>query len=247
MKYISIKGKKIGQGAPKICVSLIGKTKEEILEQAISINNQLVDIVEWRADWFSYVDNKECVLDVLGHLQAILKNIPILSTFRSKKEGGEKEISLEDYKDLNLHVAQSKLVDMIDIEVFMDKEIQQVIRKLKDIDSIIIGSYHNFYETPKKEEIMKRLLFMEKCGVDIGKIAVMPKEKEDVIELLDSTIEGNKNLHIPIITMSMGELGVISRISGKLTGSAITFGSLKKASAPGQIEVEKLKEIIETL
>lgn len=51
----------------------------------------------------------------------------------------------------------------------------------------------------------------------------------------------------PIVTMSMSGLGAVSRIAGEPFGSAITFGSAGKASAPGQIPVEDLRKVLEIL
>ena len=45
----------------------------------------------------------------------------------------------------------------------------------------------------------------------------------------------------PIITMSMGSLGVITRMAGEVFGSSMTFGAVGQVSAPGQIPVEKLQ------
>ena len=51
----------------------------------------------------------------------------------------------------------------------------------------------------------------------------------------------------PIITMSMAATGVISRLAGEVFGSCLTFGAAKKASAPGQMGVNDLKTVLETL
>ena len=51
----------------------------------------------------------------------------------------------------------------------------------------------------------------------------------------------------PIITMSMGKLGIVSRICGSVFGNAMTFGAAKQASAPGQIEVTKLNDILKVI
>ena len=50
-----------------------------------------------------------------------------------------------------------------------------------------------------------------------------------------------------MITMSMGQRGMISRLCGELYGSAVTFAAYEKASAPGQMQVEEVREIIEKL
>lgn len=70
----------------------------------------------------------------------------------------------------------------------------------------------------------------------------------DVINLLDATrIMKECYCSIPAITTAMGKRGLISRISGKVFGSAITFGSGKNSSDLGQISVEELRNIIDTI
>lgn len=60
-------------------------------------------------------------------------------------------------------------------------------------------------------------------------------------------METSHKLTIPLVTMSMGQLGVISRITGELTGSAMTFASVQKASAPGQINVSDMQMLLEAI
>ena len=47
--------------------------------------------------------------------------------------------------------------------------------------------------------------------------------------------------------MAMGDLGKVTRISGEVFGSCLTFGTVGDASAPGQIESTNLKGILKTL
>ena len=89
---------------------------------------------------------------------------------------------------------------------------------------------------------------MQEAGADLAKIAVMPKEEQDVIGLLNATWTMKKfHPDTPVITMSMGQRGMISRLCGELYGSAVTFAAYEKASAPGQMQVEEVREIIEKL
>lgn len=89
---------------------------------------------------------------------------------------------------------------------------------------------------------------MQLKGADICKIAVMPRNSEDVLTLLEATRKMYENYaDRPLITMSMGTLGMISRISGQVFGSAATFGSAGTASAPGQISVSELRKLLNTL
>ena len=50
----------------------------------------------------------------------------------------------------------------------------------------------------------------------------------------------------PVVTMSMSEVGVVSRICGEAFGSALTFGAVKKASAPGQLGAEELRMVLKS-
>ena len=93
--------------------------------------------------------------------------------------------------------------------------------------------------------MLARLLFMDRLGVDIPKLAVMPESREDVLLLMEATSLADRLLpDKPLITMSMGAKGVVSRIAGGQFGSAVTFGCMGRASAPGQIEVGILKGIL---
>jgi len=249
MQTVKIKNVIIGKGIPKICVPIVAKTKEEIISEALSFKNMHVDVVEWRVDWFDHVEYIEKVNDVLKDLVPALNNIPLLFTFRTSKEGGEKEIDPKIYAKLNKDVAATGLVDMIDIEAFIGDEIvKDIIKCAHDVDVKIVASNHDFDKTPSKDEIIHRLRKMQDLGADILKIAVMPKCKLDVLELLEATvIMSEKYGDRPIITMSMESTGVLSRLVGEVFGSALTFGAAKKASAPGQINVEDLYEVLQLI
>lgn len=249
MNPVIIRNVKIGEGIPKICISIVGVTKEEILEEAKNIATLPADIVEWRADWYEDVFLFERVRDVLKSLRKILQEKPILFTFRTAKEGGEKAIDDITYIALNKGVAESGEADLLDVELFSGESVVEEILNLAHQNHVkVITSNHDFEKTPSKEEITSRLQKMQEMGADILKIAVMPKSPKDVITLLSATEEMHTNYaERPIVTMSMSEKGLISRIAGETFGSAITFGAAKKASAPGQIPVEDLRNVLRIL
>ncbi len=250
MKTVKIRELTLGEGQPKICVPIVGKTEEEILQEARKIPESTADLAEWRVDWYEETADWEKTETVLRQLREILGEIPLLFTFRSAAEGGEREISAEAYQNLNQKAAESGLADLIDVEAYFQGGIAEaLIRKIHACGGKVIASNHDFAKTPVGEEIRKRLRHMQEIGADIAKIAVMPQTPGDVLELLCATEQtaGADETMIPIVTMSMGRLGAFSRISGELTGSAITFGALGKTSAPGQLEAGKLKEMLESL
>lgn len=249
MNPVSVRDVKIGEGMPKICVPIVGITKEDIIEEAKVLREVPLDLVEWRVDWYEDAFDFEKVKEVLSELRTILCGIPILFTFRTAKEGGEKEISEEMYLKLNQTIAATKETDMLDVEIFMEKAVvESIIGAAHENGVKIIASNHDFQKTPGHEEIVARLRKMQEMGADILKIAVMPQTKKDVITLLAATEEMVTNYAVqPVVTMSMSGMGVVSRLAGEVFGSAITFGAAKKASAPGQIPVGELKQVLEIL
>ena len=162
MNTVQVKNTVIGEGRPKICVPIVGKTKTDILEEAKKITTLPVDVVEWRVDWFDDVFATEKVLETAKELQEVLKDIPVLLTFRTSKEGGEKEISVNDYAALNIAAAQSGYVDLIDVEAFTgDDIVKTIIDAAHEAGVKVIASNHDFFKTPEKEEIIRRLRMMQ--------------------------------------------------------------------------------------
>ncbi|MFR2954854.1 MAG: type I 3-dehydroquinate dehydratase [Lachnospiraceae bacterium] len=249
MNTIKVREIEIGAGAPKIIVPIVGVTKEDILNEAKTFDSIPVDVVEWRVDWFEHVFEFDKVEDVLKELRTVLGNIPLLLTFRTKKEGGEKAIDTKDYKDLNLRAAKTGYVDFIDVEIFtVDDVVKEIIDGAHAVGVRVIASNHDFFKTPAKSDIIYRLRKMQDMGADIPKIAVMPQSRRDVLTLLSATEEMVTDYaDRPIITMSMAGTGVISRLCGEVFGSSMTFGAAKKASAPGQMGVNDLNTVLDLL
>ena len=246
MNTIKVRDIEIGAGAPKIIVPIVGVTKEDILNEAKTFDSIPVDVVEWRVDWFEHVFEFDKVEDVLKDLRAVLGNIPLLMTFRTKKEGGEKAIDAKDYAELNLRAAKTGYVDFIDVEIFTgDDVVKEIIDGAHAAGVQVIASNHDFFKTPAKSDNIYRLRKMQDMGADIPKIAVMPQSKRDVLTLLAATEEMVTDYaDRPIITMSMAGTGVISRLCGEVFGSSMTFGAAKKASAPGQMGVNDLNTVL---
>ena len=249
MKTVKMRNMVLGEGMPKICVPIVASTKDGIIEEARNIKNLPADIVEWRVDWFENVFEFDKVQDVLKELRETLGDMPILMTFRTSKEGGEKSIDDEAYAELNIKAAETGLVDAVDVEVFTgDEVVKRIIEGAHAAGVKVVASNHDFDKTPDKDDIVGRLCKMQELGADVPKIAVMPQSKKDVLTLLAATEEmATEHADRPIITMSMAGTGVISRLAGEVFGSALTFGAAAKASAPGQMGVEDLKDVLTKL
>lgn len=240
MDPVIVRNVAIGEGLPKICVPIIETTKEAVIKAAENMRAVPADLVEWRADRFEDVMDAEKVKEVLASLRKALCETPLLFTFRTEDEGGERAITAERYIALNKAVIESGQADLIDIQMLAGAE--DVIAYAHRHGVKAVASSHDFYRTPAREEIVARLRKMQELGADIVKIAVMPQSKRDVLALLAATEEMSRNYDkTPVVTISMGKEGAVSRLCGGAFGSAITFGMAEKASAPGQVHAEDLK------
>ena len=246
MNTVKVRNIEIGAGIPKICVPIVGVTREEILVAADNIKSTKADVVEWRVDWYEDIFDFAKTEATMQALREALGEMPILFTFRTSKEGGEKAIETETYVELNQNAAKTGLIDLVDVEAFTgDEAVKSVVETAHENGVKVIASNHDFHKTPAKEEIVSRLRKMQELGADILKIAVMPQNKKDVLTLLAATEEmASEYADRPIITMSMSETGVISRLSGEVFGSALTFGAVGKVSAPGQMGIEDLTTVL---
>lgn len=251
IRYCKIKRCILGFDQPKICVPLVGRTSEEVLEQANQImrskRSSAIDMVELRGDYLEILPDYEKLDHLLHTLTNVLKEKVLLFTIRSEAEGGETlASSCPAIAEINRHVITNKLADMVDIELYSGAESAKALIALaKENDVKIIMSNHDFHTTPDATTIVNRLRMMQDLGADVVKIAVMPENKLHVVNLLAATaMMQEAYAEVPVVTMSMGKMGAISRISGQVFGSAITFASFAEASAPGQIPVDKMDEAL---
>jgi len=231
---------------PYICTPITGKTNEAIFEQLAQIIPKQPDMIEWRADFFENLHDVKQVLEVLVEMKKNTK-IPLLFTIRSIHEGGE-QISLTEEEKVALieDVCTHSPVDLVDYETSNDETfVKAIAEQAREQGKTLILSYHNFTSTPNEAALLARAEAADASGADIIKLAVMPETKEDVFRLLHVTRKLDKSFKQPIITMSMGELGAVSRINGWLYGSCLTFAVGVDVSAPGQMAIEPLRAVIE--
>ena len=245
---VMIKNVEFGAGQPKICLPVVARTDAEITQQIAAIAYSQPDLVEFRADWYADIMDRAARRFALDGIRTLLPQTPLLFTYRTRREGGENELPDADYLRLCLEVIEDEAADMIDVELFMgDAIVSEIVRAAHEKGIAVICSSHDFAKTPAREELLRRFRAMEALGADILKLAVMPQSAEDVLTLLSATAEMDAAGSRPVISMSMGKLGAISRLCGESFGSCVTFGSAGKASAPGQIEARALRSILETL
>jgi len=236
----------LGEGIPKVCIPLMGRTKQELLEELKELEAHDFDLVEWRVDFFQNIMELSLVEEILKVINQKLKNIPVLMTLRRKVEGGNCDLPEGMYFKFIQETIKMKGIDLIDVELLTSEEkIKETIYLAHEAGIKVILSNHDFLKTPARDELISCLKKMQALGADLCKIAVMPQNPKDVLVVLEATYEMyTLYAKCPIITIAMGEQGMISRLAGEVFGSAMTFGVAKKASAPGQVPVKELQSIL---
>ena len=243
-----VKGKKIGTGRPLVCVPVMERKKESIIDEVKELSKSAVDIIEWRVDAFCDYMNFNEVRVILKEVEPYLDEKIFLFTFRTTAQGGFGDVTSAQLEDIHDVGAESGVVDLLDLEYFAEEYPMLKIMKLHEKGIKIVASHHDFDETPERE-VMKMLL-ENMCvgGAYIVKIEVMPNCADDVLRLLSVTNEFyRENPDTPIISMSMGKWGMISRLCGETFGSCVTFAANKQCSAPGQMKMENVIEIVDFL
>ena len=221
----------------KLVVSVMPKSLEEA--QGIDAMRYIdADIIEWRADFLP----KEAILQVAPAIFEKFAGRELLFTLRTRAEGGEIDLDSAEYVQIIKDVAQLYQPEYIDFEYFSHKD---VFEEMHDFPNLVL-SYHNFQETP--ENMMEILSELTSLTPKVVKVSVMAHTEQDVLDLMNFT-RGFKTLNPEqeYVTISMGKVGKVSRITSDVTGSSWSFASLDEASAPGQISLSSMKKIREIL
>ena len=221
----------------KLVVSVMPKSLEEA--QAIDANRYVdADIIEWRADFLP----KDEILQVAPAIFEKFAGRELLFTLRTRAEGGEIDLSAQEYVQVIKDVTQLYQPEYVDFEYFGNKD---VFDQMLDFPNLVL-SYHNFQETP--ENMMEILSELTSLNPKVVKVSVMAHTEQDVLDLMNFT-RGFKilNPEQEYVTISMGKVGKVSRITSDVTGSSWSFASLDVASAPGQISLSNMKKIREIL
>ena len=235
-----------------ICVPIVGPTVEDILSQLEEAVQAKVDLIELRPDmWMkcSNISEDEYIPTIVTFVEEVhprVIDMPVLFTWRTISEGGETPLCSDNYIKLLQAIVDQDLVQAIDVELFADtEEIGSIMKQAHQQGMQTVMSYHNFQSTPDIETLHVYAERMVSVGAQVIKFALMPITNDDVLSVLQFTKELMERYpQLPRITMSMGQLGQITRTCGHVFGNCLTFGTLGQASAPGQVDVSILQRLL---
>ncbi len=247
-KTIQAKGLTLGAGRAKVCISVMSGRLQDLQADITQAMDNGAELLEFRADYLSgegYAD----ICDRAGEVfRSSLGKLPVLFTYRTRREGGLGSTDSAGYEKLLMKMLENPAWDLMDVEIGQAGDCFPKIKECAEAaGKAIVASHHDFARTPPASEIRKSFQRMEAMGADIAKVAYMPENWQDVLALLQGAREARDRMTIPIIAISMGNIGSISRVGCSLTGSCLTFGSAEMQSAPGQLPAKELKAVLKML
>lgn len=248
MASFDVKGVRIGEGRTKTVVSIMGASDRELLDQAANAVHAGADCIEWRADCFTNAKDPIKLVQMSDALAKSLSHTPLLFTIRTKPQGGHAELNRREYVQLVHAVIEAASADLVDIELFADKTAMDELLRAAHTQGVrTVVSYHDFGGTPAIDQMLDYLERMASLGADVAKLAVYAQSTHDCLRLMDATAYARERLEIPLLTIAMGQEGMLSRLCGQAVGSALTFCSVGEASAPGQVALNDAVRVLEGL
>lgn len=246
-RALAVRGRELPM--PAVCAPLVARTHDALVAECACVVALRPDLVEWRVDFFDELADAQAVARTAAALRRAAGGIPILFTRRSAREGGER-IAASEAQVLAAYRAVCGSGDVDGVDTEMDNE-AGFVRALREASAAagvaLVLSFHDFQRTPAADELVARFAKAKQLGADAGKIAVMPQSRDDVLALLAATSRASDLLDMPVVSMAMGGLGAVTRATGWLFGSAMTFAVGSTASAPGQMPIADVRAVIGAL
>lgn len=253
---------------PAIAVATTAPDADGVARQAEQAVREGAEVIELRADLLrgtpaaqdgadtagTAVERARRAVEVLRSARRASGSAPLLLTIRSGLEGGALDggeasyaAALDALLGALADVAATERPDALDVEIARP-DAPALIRRAHELGLDAVASFHDFHATPSDADLHGRLAAMETAGADVLKIAVTPCDAVDVARLLRVTAEASAALSAPVITMSMGDLGIVTRVAGAVFGSALTFATAgDRPSAPGQPPIALVRSARELL
>ena len=253
---VALRSVTLGDGRPAVCVPLVGRTAAVLEATAVelaALPRGVVDVVELRLDYLTAVTDHDRVREAVAAVRRSLRDdVPLIATFRTKQEGGERDITPDAYGallDAVVGLDAAERPDAVDVEMYTQPDVREhLVDAAHGAGLRVVMSSHDFTATPSRAEIVSRLVEQQENGADVVKLAAMPTSPADVLTLLAATddFRAGPGL-VPAVTMSMGPLGAVSRLAGETVGSCLTFGAVGATSAPGQLDARALGAALDLL
>ena len=134
----------LGGGRPAVCVPLVARTVDALVEAASALDTDTAEFVELRIDFvdaaFAAAPDPDgpartgagvtgpadlgLVADVVRRVRGALDaDLPMLFTLRTQPEGGERDVAPATYDTVLRAAMATGLLDAVDVEMYTDPDL----------------------------------------------------------------------------------------------------------------------------
>jgi 3-dehydroquinate dehydratase-1 len=157
---------------------------------------------------------------------------------RAEAEGGR---PLDEKRRAALYEAALAYVDAIDAEIVSSALIVDLVPAARAAGRTVILSAHALEATPPSDSLISLVDRGFGLGADVVKLATHASTVDDLQTLLTVTLASRRR---GVVTLAMGPFGPLSRLVLPAAGSLLTYGHVGKPTAPGQLAVAELAELL---
>ena len=223
---------------PKICVAIQASTPTEMFTRAEAALKD-AKFVEFRLD---SLPDPAAILSRLKTWLADHAGVTAIATCRRRPNSGGFAGSLDEELSILLKAARAGC-QVVDLEVESAEEaapaqLEKFRANLDSAGTSLLVSFHHFSRTRGLDHAANRIA---RFNPDLGKVVSTAQTLSDNLAVV-RLIEG-RSASSPVLSIAMGEEGLVSRVLGPRAGGAFTFASLEDGTgtAPGQLSAKTMR------
>ncbi len=257
---------------PLVCVTLRGRTVEEMCNDAPKAVELGADIVEARLDLLWTTEEKPAsteetengkkktmeiivnqleldAIDIEDSINTISSSIgvPLMMTCRPQRQGGHFPGSEEDRLSA-LEAAIASKPSWIDLEVDIESSKRKDLVELAGKETRVIASLHSLDAVPSSSEITQDVMDAQSLG-DSVKACYSTKDRKDALRIFESALQ-LKSSDVSYSLMGLGPGGDWSRIHAPALGQELVFATTESGwhlAQKGKINASDLRTAWEVL
>ena len=219
-------------GKDRVCGVAAAETAREMKAQ-IRLGLGKTRTLELRLDYLRGGRERESFLSWLKRSRP--RSAVFIATCRRKEGGGLFPGRPEEEIEILAQAANAGCAWCdVEIETASRISLRELRRRLSP--ARVLVSYHDFRETPRNLTGIVRKL--ENAGGHAVKIAAHCRSVSDSARVCELARRRHNMVAIP-----MGEFGFAGRVLALRTGSALAYGAVEQATAPGQLSVDAMADL----
>jgi len=223
-----------------ICVSIYGLDLLSLIGKLKLARSYKPTLIELRLDYLRPIKSSD-LKEIRGHLQG-----NEIITFRKRVEGGVAKIGGNTHRNLLLDIISICRPAFVDIEISTLESFPIIVDSLRNTNSRLIASSHDFTKTEQTSDLAKLVKnSTDHYSPHFVKVVRKANEFSDNLRILSLYKLRDKIRPSKLIAFCSGSLGLFSRISCVEFGSPFTYASLSdERTAPGQLDAGSMKSLL---